>query len=205
MLAVLPLQVETGSWGTVQDGCQSDLWGGKQQTCIGHGCLCQKVIGALPQWFWILQWGVSCLRDDDREKVKIQWDIWIWSQNLTFRSRHRHHHHPLPHTHTPSGQWVAPPLVCRGCGPPGENWVAGWAVAHTLGSAPEPFPALLGSPAQGSPQTGCWTRWTHPLYRTGMHMSALHRKMRLKEGFKCCIKLEWKGIKANFNPSQTIS
>lgn len=86
-----------------------------------------------------------------------------------------------PGVHLPWGQWAGPPWVCRGCGPPGESWVVGWAAAHTPGSAPEPSPALLGSPAQGCPQTGCWTRWTHPLYRTGMHTSAWNRMVSLRE------------------------
>lgn len=85
--------------------------------------------------------------------------------------------------HWPWGQWGSPPWVCRGCGPPGGNWVAGLAAAHTPESAPEPFPVLLEFPAEGCPQTVCWTHWTHRLYRTGMHMSAWNEKVSFKEVF----------------------
>lgn len=79
---------------------------------------------------------------------------------------------PPSHPAAPSGLWAGPPWVCRGCGPPDGSWAAGWAGAQTPGSAPGLSPALRGSPAAGCPQTGCWTRWTHPPYRTGRHRSA---------------------------------
>lgn len=90
--------------------------------------------------------------------------------------------------HVPWGRWADPPWVCRGCGPPGGSWAAGWAAARILGSAPEPSPGLPGSPAEGYPQTGCWTRWTHPLYRRGTHTSTWNRKVtlnRLYAPYRC--------------------
>lgn len=82
-----------------------------------------------------------------------------------------------PPAKQPWGQWAAPPGVCRGCGRPGESWAVGWAEVRTPGSAPEPSPAPPGSPEPGCPQTGCWTHWTHPLYRTGTHTSTWEKTM----------------------------
>lgn len=58
----LPIQVETGSYGAVEYGCQGDLRRREQQSRVGHGCLSQKVVSALPQRFWVLQRGEPCLR-----------------------------------------------------------------------------------------------------------------------------------------------
>lgn len=61
-LLTLPLQVETGSQGAVEYGCQGDLRRREEQARVGHGCLSQEVVGALPQRLWVLQRREPCLR-----------------------------------------------------------------------------------------------------------------------------------------------
>lgn len=170
LIGTLPLHTKAGSWGTVENGRQSNLRGRKQQSCIRQGCLRHKVIRTLPQRLWILHSRESGLRGEHEHKDNV-----VGQEKPPGRKTYR----SCAGVHPPWGRWAGLPWVCRGCGPPDESWAAGWAAAHTPGSALQPSPVPQGSLARGSPQTGCWTRWTHPLCRTSKHMSAWKRQYML--------------------------
>lgn len=161
-----PLQVDASSGSTIQDSSESNLRGGKQKSCICHGCLGQKVISTFPQWLWVLQHRVSSLdmrQNKTKQTNKLQCNLSLGSESSATE---------IP----PWDQWADPPWVCRGCGRPGENWAAELKAAHTQGFAPGPSLVLQPSPAEDCPRTGCRTRWTRPLCRTGMHTSAWNKK-----------------------------